>query len=173
MLFNSEAFLMFFPLVVLGYYIIPHRMRYIWIFISSCFFYMCWNIKYGFLLITVIAITYLAGVLIEKVRTQNDHRPYKKDIILIALISVCILSLAYFKYLSFLLINVGKIWKGINNLIDYSTVSIVIPVGVSFYLFQSMGYVIDIYRGNIRAEKNFLRYAAYISFFSTVGGGAN
>jgi D-alanyl-lipoteichoic acid acyltransferase DltB (MBOAT superfamily) len=170
MLFNSAGFLIFFPIVALIYYLIPNRFRYIWIFLTSYFFYMCWNPKYGFLLFGVTLITYFSARAMERVAgRENSHRT--KKWILGITVAVCLLILCFFKYLDFAANTFETIFEMLHIGIGVPRFSIVIPVGISFYLFQSLGYVIDVYRGKVSAEKNLILYAAYISFFPQLVAG--
>lgn len=150
MLFNSFDFLIFFPCVVLAYYIIPKRFRNVWLLFVSYYFYLSWDFRYIFLLLGITLVTYLAArgtEEAEKKTFQGKMGVYLKK----ACVAVCLLInfgiLCHFKYSLF----TGK--------------NIVLPVGISFYTFQSFGYVMDVYRGKTVAEKNFLKYALFVSFF--------
>ncbi len=161
MLFNSYDFLLFFPLVVLAYFIIPAKIRYIWILLASYYFYSVWNPKFVFLLISVTVITYLAAIGVER----------KKKWPLIVGSSVCFLVLFGFKYLNFVSENVNRILSSMEASTTIPYFDIVLPVGISFYTFQAVGYVIDVYRGKISAEKNILRYGLFLSFFPQLVAG--
>lgn len=165
MLFNSAEFLIFFPIVVLIYFLVPHKYRYIWIFLTSYFFYMCWNPIYSLLLLGVTFLTYFSALFIGK---ANLHSKKK---LLIITVATGIILLAVFKYALFIGKTIASALKIIHINADIPAVSIVIPVGISFYLFQSLGYVIDVYKGKIKAERNFILYAAYISFFPQLVAG--
>lgn len=163
MLFNSAEFLIFFPIVVLCYYLIPHKLRYIWIFITSYFFYMCWNPVYSLLLLGTTALTYLAAIGLEK--------KSRSKLILTLTVVICVVLLGIFKYSLYITKTLEGILSIAHLNVSFPAFSIVIPVGISFYLFQSMGYVIDVYRGKVKAERNFILYAAYISFFPQLVAG--
>ena len=170
MVFNSAGFLIFFPIVTLIYYLIPNRFRYIWIFLTSYFFYMCWNPQYGLLLFGVTLITYISARTIERfARSEGSNR--SKRWILGITIALCLLILSFFKYFTFIENTVETVFKIAHIGIGLPRFSIIIPVGISFYLFQSLGYVIDVYRGRVAAEKNLILYAAYISFFPQLVAG--
>lgn len=167
MLFNSYGFLIFFPIVTLVYYLIPHKVRYIWLLITSYFFYMCWNAKYALLLLGTTVVTYFVGLGVEKF---NDKNVVKN---LITTLGVLInLSLLFiFKYLGFAVKIIDKInytlgGNGIGRQFD-----IVLPVGISFFIFQAIGYTIDVYRGKTKAERNFFLYALFVSFFPQLVAG--
>ena len=150
MLFNSFEFLIFFPCVVLAYYLIPGRFRNIWLLFVSYYFYLSWDFLYIFLLLGITLITYLAAWGIEKADnkiSQSKKAVYLKKIC----VAVC------------LLLNFGFLCRFKYSL--FTGGNIVLPVGISFYTFQSFGYVMDVYRGKTVAEKNFLKYALFVSFF--------
>lgn len=166
MLFNSFDFLVFFPIVVLLFYVIPKKTRYIWLLICSYYFYMCWNAKYAILIAASTLITWVAGLLISK---YKDIR-VKKGIVATSLI--CNLSILFvFKYLDFAIININRILSYANIELINNPFDIVLPVGISFYTFQALGYTIDVYRGKVEAEKNPLRYALFVSFFPQLVAG--
>lgn len=173
MLFNSTEFLLFFPIVVMIYYALPHKVRYVWIFASSYFFYMCWNVSYGFLLLGVSLLTYLVGLAIDTIsnKAPNIKKPAVCTMALCLSVVSCLLILGVFKYSAFIALNLQKCFGILKINFNVPQFSIVLPVGISFYLFQSLGYVIDVYKGRIRAEKNFVLYAAFISFFPQLVAG--
>lgn len=166
MLFNSIDFLVFFPIVALLYFIFPRRIRYIWLLLSSYYFYMCWNPVLIFLLLGVTLISWLLGGWLE--RTVSKSHAAKG---LVAVGCVILLGiLGYFKYAAFLV-------QSVNGLLKYVHINpvpqhdVILPVGISFFTFQALGYVIDVYRGNMKAEKNILRYALFVAFFPQILSG--
>lgn len=163
MLFNSYEFLIFFPIVVLIFYLIPAKYRYLWLTVTSYYYYMCWNAKYAVLIALSTVITYASGLAIAR---AGEHVGKKKFVV-----AFCCLSnlgiLAFFKYTGWLL-------DTLNHLTGHSYVlpfSIVLPVGISFYTFQALSYTIDVYRGDIPAERNFVKYALFVSFFPQLVAG--
>ena len=166
MLFNSIEFLLFFPIVALIYFIIPKKIRCLWLLISSYYFYMCWNPKYVILILTSTFITYLCGIIINK---NKNERKKKLSLLLGIIINVGILVI--FKYANFLLNNLKTVLGMVGFSIDIFYLNIFLPVGISFYIFQALGYLIDVYRGDIKAEKNFLQYALFVSFFPQLVAG--
>lgn len=165
MLFNSSDFLIFFPIVVTLYFLIPHKYRYIWIFLTSYYFYMCWNPIYSLLLLGITGITYLCALGLEKTKGKSRNLSF------ILTLSVSIIVLGIFKYAYFITKTINSALGIIHININIPTPSLVVPVGISFYLFQSLAYVIDVYRNKIKAERNFILYAAYISFFPQLVAG--
>ena len=166
MLFNSIDFFIFFPIVVLLFYIIPKKARYIWLLVCSYYFYMCWNAKYVLLIAASTVITWLAGILIEKCK---DVR-WKKGVVAFGFISNLGI-LFVFKYFDFALANVNKVLSFANMELLSNPFDIILPVGISFYTFQALGYMVDVYRGELEAEKNPLRYALFVSFFPQLVAG--
>lgn len=168
MLFNTAGFLVFFIIVLTVYWIMPKQVRYIWLLAASYFFYMQWNAKYVFLLLFYTLITYFAGLYIEKV--QGEEYKGRKTCIIFC-IAVCIGLLCIFKYANF---GISILNKGLTmadlNMIDWTS-ALILPVGISFYTLQTLGYLIDVYRGDIYAEKNLLRYALFVSFFPQLVAG--
>ncbi|MCQ2523330.1 MAG: MBOAT family protein [Lachnospiraceae bacterium] len=174
MLFNSYQFLLFFPCVVLLYYALPKKVRYIWLLIASYFFYMCWNPGYILLILASTVITYLSGIFMEKIKksslSADKIKKYNK-LVLIASLCINLGILCYFKYTNFFLESISNIFALMNIELNIHTFDILLPVGISFYTFQALGYSIDVYRDEIYAEKNFFRYALFVSFFPQLVAG--
>ena len=243
MVFNSLGFLIFFPIVLVIYYIVPKGLQNFWLLLSSYWFYMSWNPKYGLLLLLFTVFTYICGLLLGKdsgatqvnpgesgeieadarsgagnnsgntdrgtigsqsrmktgssteagINSGNTDRGTigsrsrmktgssaeagrkpenlkKKGILTFSLIVVFGL-LAFFKYTNFLLDNVSGLLARFSVNLPVNHLDIVMPVGISFFLFQSAGYLIDIYREKIPAEKNFINYALFVSFFPSILSG--
>ncbi len=167
MLFNSISFLIFFPIVLLVYFVIPRKCRYIWLLLASYYFYMSWNIGYTALLFASTLITYGAALLLEK----NAKRQGAKKLISILSIALNLSILVVFKYLGFLLDSVFEIGKLLGFSGTAPVVDLLLPVGISFYIFQAVGYMVDVYRGSIQAERNFALYALFVSFFPQLVAG--
>lgn len=166
MLFNSFEYLIFFPLVVIIYWLIPNKFRYLFLLISSYYFYMSWDPKYVFLILGTTIVSFFSAILIEKC---NGKR--LKKIILGMAILTSIGTLFIFKYLNFFFESIGEIFSLFAIPVNPITVKLLLPVGISFYTFQTMSYVIDVYKGEIRAEHNLGIYAAFISFFPQLVAG--
>lgn len=168
MLFNSYNFLIFFPIVTLIYFLIPHKIRYIWLLIASYYFYMCWNAKYALILLASTVITYASGILIDRANKKIDdekRRTRRKKIYVAASVVINLGILFVFKYFDFAIDNINRGLSALNMQILNPSFDIVLPVGISFYIFQAIGYTIDVYRGDVKTEKNFLKYALFVSFF--------
>lgn len=163
MLFNSIEFLIFFPIVLIIYYIVPAKLKNLWLLLASYYFYMSWNAKYAILILISTVITYLSGLFLEKVSR-------KKLVVALSFISNLGI-LFYFKYTNFALYTLQGALSKINIELNVPTFDILLPVGISFYTFQALSYTMDVYRGEIYAEKNFLRYALFVSFFPQLVAG--
>ncbi len=166
MLFNSIEFLVFFPVAVVLYFIIPKSIRNYWLLICSYYFYMCWNPKYIILLMAVTTVTYLSGVLIEKYNNVNI-----KKIVVATSFIVNVGLLFYFKYINFAISVMERLLSTIGLKIDVPVFDVILPVGISFYIFQALSYTMDVYRNEVYAEKNPFKYALFVSFFPQLVAG--
>ena len=171
MLFNSVSFLIFFPIVVLMYFLIPKRMKYIWLLIASYYFYMSWNPKYVLLMMMSTVLTWLAGWGISYVRAKRIGGQLLKRLCMIVCCLVNLGILFFFKYFDFILENINAVIGRIGIQIIEKPFDVVLPVGISFYTFQALGYMIDVYRGTVEAEKNIAKYALFVSFFPQLVAG--
>ena len=166
MLFNSFSFLIFFPVVTLIYFLLPRKTRWLWLLVTSYYFYMNWNAEYALLLAASTGVTYGCALLIDRF---DDKK--KRKAVLVAGIVFNIGMLAYFKYTGMLveIINRACALAGVSARIP--SVDILLPVGISFYVFQALGYMIDVYKGRVKVERNLLRYALFVSFFPQLVAG--
>ena len=174
MLFNSIRFVIFFPVVILIYYLLPRKIRYIWLLFASYFFYMSWNVEYGLLMLFTTAVTYFGALLIERTDRAGlsvKKTTRRKKIILSSSIVLVLLLLGYFKYFNFACGMLRRVFDVIGLKIDIPSFNILLPIGISFFTFQGMGYVIDVYRKDVEAEHNFLCYALFVSFFPQLVAG--
>lgn len=174
MLFNSLQFLIFFPIVVLVYFIIPQKVKNLWLLLASYYFYMSWNAKYAILIFTSTVITFFSGIIMEKIKKSDDSSEGKirKEKLCIAASFVLNLGiLGYFKYTNFFLGILQSGFRIIGIELNVPVFDILLPVGISFYTFQALGYTMDVYKDEIYAEKNFLRYALFVSFFPQLVAG--
>lgn len=172
MLFNSLEFLIFFPIVVLVYFIIPNKFKYLWLLVTSYYFYMCWNAEYALLMLFSTVITYLSGLALERAKKaeKTEIRKNKKIIVFICVL-LNLLVLFYFKYSNFIFSILNSIFNIFHIQFNMPQFDILLPVGISFYTFQALGYTLDVYRDDIYAEKNFFRYALFVSFFPQLVAG--
>ncbi|MBQ6510265.1 MAG: MBOAT family protein [Flexilinea sp.] len=166
MLFNSLSFLIFFPIVVGIYFIIPKKVRWVWLLAASYYYYMSWNAKYAALLALSTVITWLSGLLIDRC---EGERPKKW---LIAFSFVSNLAILFiFKYFHFGLNALNKVLRLLHIGTIQSSFSVLLPVGISFYILQALSYTMDVYRGKVKVEKNLLKYALFVSFFPQLVAG--
>lgn len=166
MLFNSLSFAIFLPIVFILYWVFPHRFRWLILLIASYYFYMSWNIKYVVLILATTLISYVTALLLEK----TDNLKVKRVLLaLAATISLGILF--FFKYFNFFQENVIALLNAFAIQLHPTTLKLLLPVGISFYTFQTLSYVIDVYKGTISAERHFGKYAAFISFFPQLVAG--
>lgn len=162
MLFNSIEFLLFFPTVSILYYLFPYKFRWLLLLLASGLFYMAFIPIYVLILLFTIVIDYFAGLLIEQ--SQGKKRKYFLILSLIANIGV----LAYFKYYNFFIDNINH-FLGADN--QFSILTILLPIGLSFHTFQAMSYTIEVYRGHQKAERHFGYYALYVMFYPQLVAG--
>ena len=160
MVFNSIAFLIFLPIVVVLFYLLPHKWRWLMLLAASCVFYMWFVPKYILILLVTIVIDYAAGMLMER---YADRHKLKKTFFIISIVSTLSVLLV-FKYLNFLTANLDQLCASL-GLETHLLTHIILPIGLSFHTFQSMSYVIEVYRGNQKAERHFGYYALYVMFF--------
>lgn len=162
MLFDSIQFMIFFPIVFIIYFAIPKKIRYIWLLISSYYFYLCWNPQYSIILLATTLITYIGALQMRK-----NH----KKVWFVGCLVSCIAILAFFKYWLFALENINHILSLFKVATLSTSYDFILPVGISFFTFQSLGYLIDVYKGKAEPEKNFAKYALFVSFFPTIISG--
>lgn len=166
MSFDSLAFLIFLPLVTALHWLLPHRFRWVLLLAASLIFYASWNVPLTLLLIGVTAVTYAAVRLLERLKGRAARRA-----ILILALSACVGLLLYFKYFNLL----GESLTGLLSLFGsharWEPLDILLPVGVSFYTFQAMSCVIDVWRGKCAPCRHLGYYALYISFFPQLVAG--
>lgn len=170
MLFNSLKFLIFFPVVTFFYFVLPKKVRMYWLLAVSYVFYMGWNPKYVVLLFGSTAITYVSGLLLQRIEDGSRSLSLKKWVVAGSfLLNLGILF--YFKYVNFFLDTWVQVLGLLGIGVSQRHFDILLPVGISFFTFQALGYTMDVYRGTIPAEKNFFRYALFVSFFPQLVAG--
>jgi alginate O-acetyltransferase complex protein AlgI len=159
MVFSTSIFLFFFlPLVIVGYHLLKENIRLHFLLLASLFFYAWGEPRYILVMFLSIVINYVFGLFIYTSIKAQENRPAK---ILLALSVACNLGiLFYFKYLNFTIDTVNRVLK---TSITYH--DIILPIGISFFIFQGMSYVIDLYRRQVDVQKNSFKLAFYISFF--------
>lgn len=166
MLFNSLAFAVFLPVVFFAYWALPQKYRWIVLLVSSYYFYMSWNVKYVVLILFTTGVSYAGAVLIEKFQNKSVKR-----MLLIGAVGASLLVLFFFKYFDFAQNTLIRVLQSFAIELHPVTLALMLPVGISFYTFQTLSYVIDVYKKEVKAEHNFLKYAAFISFFPQLVAG--
>ena len=161
MLFNSIEFLLFFPAVTLIFYLMPHKYRWLLLLVASCFFYMWFIPKYILILAATILIDYGAALLMER---WSDESFRKRAMLVISIASTCIV-LFIFKYLNFCSANAVALAHQLGLSHPSKVLNIALPIGLSFHTFQSLSYVIEVYRGKQKAERHLGYYSLYVMFY--------
>lgn len=164
MLFTTVNYLVFLPIVFIIYWLTKAEKRWIVLLLASYLFYANWNVAYVGLIFSVTLVTYLSAILIEKHRNQSKF-----------ILSICGVlvfgALIYFKYFNFIIEFINSLLSVSPSFEGFPTISVILPVGISFYIFQAFSYVIDVYRGSEKAERHFGYYALFISFFPQLVAG--
>ena len=166
MLFNSLAFLVFFPVVTLLYFFLPHKWRWLHLLIASCIFYMYFIPVYILILIFTIIIDYIAGIMISNATGR------RRKLFLVMSLVANIGVLAFFKYYNFFAGNINELLHNAGfSGAAIPILGIILPIGLSFHTFQAMSYTIEVYRGNFPAEKHFGIYSLYVMFYPQLVAG--
>lgn len=166
MLFNSLEFLIFFPLVIAAYYAIASKWRWILLLAASYYFYMCWKPEYIVLILASTVIDYFSA----KGIARSADKLHKKLYLSLSM-ATNLGILFFFKYFSFLNENARAVFDSLNIFYGVPMYDILLPVGISFYTFQTMSYTIDVYRGTTKVEHHFGKFAVFVSFFPQLVAG--
>ncbi len=166
MLFNSFQFFLFFPIVTIIYFLLPHKLRWSHLLVASCIFYMAFIPAYILILIVTIIIDYIAGIMIE-----NEAGTKRKKWFLVMSIIANVGVLAIFKYYNFFVFNIDHLLHFAHSKTNIPLLNIILPIGLSFHTFQAMSYTIEVYRGNQKAERHFGIYALYVMFYPQLVAG--
>ena len=166
MLFNTIEFVLFLPIVIITYFLLPHKIRWILLLAASYFFYMSWKVEYIFLIVISTLIDYGSGIFMEK-------RPDKKSRLPFLILSLCsnLGLLFFFKYFNFASENLNLLFDKLEVSRDIPLMNFLLPVGISFYTFQTLSYSIDVFFGRQKAEKHLGYFALYVSFFPQLVAG--
>lgn len=169
MLFNSFTYALFLPLVFLLYWLPFKRIRLGWqnviLLVSSYFFYCCWDWRFAFLIAFTSASSYLSAQFIEKAKVERR----KLWLAINLIVNLCILG--FFKYAGFFVDSFRALMSLFGLSIEGPALQIILPVGISFYTFQALGYTIDVYRGKLPASRNILQFFTFIAFFPQLVAG--
>jgi D-alanyl-lipoteichoic acid acyltransferase DltB (MBOAT superfamily) len=167
LLFNSLTFVLFYAAVFGLYWLLPaRRLQNVLLLGASWVFYGVWSWKFLLLLLASTVIDYVCGLLIE-----GAASPRRRRVVLLVSVTGNLLFLATFKYLGFFVAEFAALLERLGFNASLPVLEIVLPVGISFYTFQTIGYVIDVYRGKVPAARSFLDYALYVAFFPQLVAG--
>jgi alginate O-acetyltransferase complex protein AlgI len=168
LVFTTPEFVVFFIVVVPIYFLLPLRLRWYWLLASSFFFYASWNVNYLWILIFSASIDYLAALTIDRTPPEQKSR---RRIYLASSLGINLGILFLFKYFNFFNQSAGTVLGAVGIPYTPLGLELLLPVGISFYTFQAMSYTIDVYRGNLKAEKNPVIYMTFVVFFPQLVAG--
>ena len=163
MAFQTFGYFVFLALMTVGYFLLPAGMRWALLLAGSYYFYMCWNAAYALLMLTSTAVTYLCGLGLGRAKTIRQ-----KKLCVASSLAINLGILFFFKYYGLLSGTLASI-PGMP--VRLPQINVLLPVGISFYIFQALGYTIDVYRGNIQPVRHFGKYALFVSFFPQLVAG--
>ncbi len=166
MLFNSFHFAIFFPVVLIVYFSMAHRYRWILLLAASYYFYMAWKPAYLILIVLSTAVDYWAGIQMGRTTVQAKRRKY---LLFSLLINLSLLG--FFKYFNFFNDSLRALFSFIQLPVEIPYSNFLLPVGISFYTFQTLSYSIEVYRGKQKPETHFGYFAVYVSFFPQLVAG--
>lgn len=169
MLFNSIEFVAFLPIVYALYWLITNKKlstQNVLLLLASYFFYSCWDWRFVFLLMFSTFLDYFSGIQIDK-----EKNPLKRKIWLFVCIGINLGFLGVFKYYNFFIDNFVHLLNTVGIQANITSLQVILPVGISFYTFHGLSYVIDIYKRRIPSEKNFVQYALFVSYFPLLVAG--
>ncbi|MBQ5466607.1 MAG: MBOAT family protein, partial [Muribaculaceae bacterium] len=163
MLFNSVEFILFLPLVFLLYWFVfkPRKMQNLLLLAASYVFYGWWDWRFLLLIVATSLSSYMSGLLIA----QFEGNRTSQRLVSTVNIVFNLLILATFKYFNFFVENLDALFSAMGYKLDWVTLDVILPVGISFYTFQALSYSIDVYRHAIKPTRSMVDFFAYISFF--------
>ena len=167
MVFNSLEFLIFFPIVLLLYFfVVPKKYNWVMLLAASYYFYLTWKWQLIYLIVFTTVVSFVSGIVISRAQKKST-----KKIFLVLTLTVCLGVLFFYKYFNFLSTSVTGVINAFGGNAKDFTLDLILPVGISFYTFQTLSYVIDVYRGTTPVETHFGYYALYVSFFPQLVAG--
>lgn len=166
MLFNSIEYVFFLPLVVIFYYALPAKWRWVLLLLASYYFYMSWKAEYLILILVSTAIDYYAGLMMGKIPERKKRRKY----LILSLVSNLGILFA-FKYFNFFNDSARQVFEHFNIFYNVPEFNVLLPVGISFYTFQTLSYSIEVYWGRQKPQKHLGYFALYVSFFPQLVAG--
>jgi D-alanyl-lipoteichoic acid acyltransferase DltB (MBOAT superfamily) len=167
MLFNTVEFALFLPLVLLIFFLLPgNKQRLGFLVVASYYFYMCWRWEYLLLILAQTEINYVGALGIQRAATRRGRKFW-----LVAGLASTLAILFFFKYFNFAAGSVGAIASAFGGHWKPARLDFLLPIGISFHTFQTLGYLVDVYRGRVPPEKNFVKFALFVSFFPLLVAG--
>ena len=166
MTFNSWEFLLFYPIVALLYFVLPKRAKWPMLLVASYFFYACYQAELIFLIVATTFISWISSRII-----WQSKSPAVRKLLLALTLVVCFGVLFFYKYFNFLSGSVSGIIELFGGTPSRVELDLILPVGISFFTFQTLSYVIDVYRGDVEPEQNFFFYALFVSYFPQLVAG--
>lgn len=166
MVFNSFEYIIFMLIIVLLYYSIRNKYQWVLLLVSSYLFYMSWNVKHTVLLLLCTVITWVGARLIVLSSNQTKRKLY----LFLSIVSN-VLILGIYKYYNFFVVSFQSLLNKIGFNVQFVTLNLLLPVGISFFIFRALSYTIDVYRGEIEEVTNFGKYALFVSFFPELVSG--
>lgn len=166
MLFNSITYLLFLPAVGILFFAIPNRFRWAFLLFASYFFYACWRVEFLSLILVSTLVDYFVSRKMGALQTKSERKPW----LMISLI-VNLGLLFTFKYMSFLLGSLNDFFSFADWGAQVPVFDIILPVGISFYTFQTLSYTLDVYHGRLKPEKHLGIFALYVAFFPQLVAG--
>ena len=169
MLFNSISFFIFLPIIFVLYWFFTNKslkLQNLLLLVASFYFYSCWDWRFVFLLLFSILLDYFSGIKMENSKNSNERKFW-----LWLSIGINLGFLGFFKYYNFFAENFAEMLQNFGLKVNPWTLKVILPVGISFYTFHGLSYVLDIYFKRIKAERNFVEYAVFVSFFPLLVAG--
>lgn len=167
MVFNSLEFLIFFPIVlILYFFVVPKKYNWVMLLAASYYFYLTWKWQLIYLIVFTTVVSFVSGIVISRAQKKST-----KKLFLVLTLTVCLGVLFFYKYFNFLSTSVTGVINAFGGNAKDFTLDLILPVGISFYTFQTLSYVIDVYRGTTPVETHFGYYALYVSFFPQLVAG--
>lgn len=164
MLFNSIAYGFFLPIVFLLHWVVPRKFRWIVLLMASYYFYASWGVGYVAVILLTTVFSYMAALYLDR---RRKRAPFRRRILPVSVL-LCLGVLFVFKYFNFFTESIAALMGRLSIPVQPLTLKLALPIGLSFYIFQTISYLVDVYRGNLPAETHFGLYAVYISFFPKV-----
>jgi D-alanyl-lipoteichoic acid acyltransferase DltB (MBOAT superfamily) len=163
-LFNSFEFLVFLPIVLIGYYLLPHRLQNAFLVLASCWFYASWDWRFLIPLLVSTTIDYVIARRLEDALARGAPVAERRRYLLFSLVTNLGL-LGFFKYCNFFIDSAHALLSALGIDVPVRVLDVILPVGISFYTFQALSYTIDVYRGQIHATRSFWDFFLAVLFF--------